>query len=120
MEPYACYADKCQLRGAKRGLIVVSTPDEYANRILVPDYVADRRIIIEDRQIIVVVHPARSASYVVIAGLPKVAYREANQAQLALRSSTRHLLYFSHMNSSTDMPRDFVGYGRSTPRFEWP
>lgn len=74
-DAYAYYAGKCQLSGTECDLIVVSTPDAYANVVLVPDYTAVKRIVVEDRQMVALVNPARSGSYIVVARSPQLAKR---------------------------------------------
>lgn len=72
---YAHYAGKCQLPGTECDLIEVSTPDAYADVILVPGYTADGRIIVKDRDLTALVNPAGAGAYIVVARSPAVAKR---------------------------------------------
>jgi hypothetical protein len=72
---HAYYAGKCRLPGADCDLIVLDTPDARANVVLVPSYVIDGRVLVADRQMIALVNPARTGSYIVVADSPKIAKR---------------------------------------------
>ena len=74
-DAYAYYAGKCQLAGAPCDLIVVSTQDAYASVVLMPEYTAVKRFIVEDRQMTAVVNPAKSGTYIVVARSPQLARR---------------------------------------------
>jgi hypothetical protein len=74
-DAYAYYAGKCRLADTECDLIVVSTPDAYANVVLLSAYSPDGRIVVEDREMTALVNPAGAGAYIVVARSPAVAKR---------------------------------------------
>ncbi len=72
----AYYVGKCHLAGdGECDQIVLSTPDAYANVMLVPDYPLPDRLLVANRRMIAFVNPAPQGGYIVVADSAKVAKR---------------------------------------------
>jgi hypothetical protein len=75
-EVTASYVGKCHIDGNREcERIVLSTPDAYANVILVPDYPLRERVLVKDRELVALVSPVRDGGYIVVADSAKTAKR---------------------------------------------
>lgn len=75
-ETIAHYVGKCHIDGSSDcDRIVLSTPNAYANVLLVPDYPLPARVLVEDRRMVALVSPAGKGGFIVVADSPKNAKR---------------------------------------------
>jgi hypothetical protein len=64
----------CRIEGAAEcEHIVLSTPEAYANVMLVPDYPLSDRVLVTDRRMVALVSPAARGGYIVVADSVKAA-----------------------------------------------
>jgi hypothetical protein len=72
----AHYVGKCHIEGSTEcEHIVLSTPDAYANVMLMPDYQLTDRMLVSEGHMVALVNPAGKGSYIVVAKSPKMAKR---------------------------------------------
>ena len=69
------YVGKCHMAGGECDHILLSSPDGYANILLLPDHPAARRQLVTDRSMIALVNSAPHGVYVVVTQSPKLARR---------------------------------------------
>ena len=71
---FAQHVGGCRIEGAiECEHIVLSTPDTYANVLLVPDYPLTDRVLVTDRRMVALVSPAARGGYIVVADSAKAA-----------------------------------------------
>lgn len=72
----AHYVGKCRIEISPAcEHIVLSTPDAYANVMLMPDYPLSDRMLVSDGHLVALVNPAGKGAYIVVAKSPKMAKR---------------------------------------------
>ena len=72
----ARYVGKCRIESSPAcEHIVLSTPDAYANVMLMPDYPLADRMLVSEGHLVALVNPAGKGSYIVVAKSPKMARR---------------------------------------------
>ena len=72
----AHYVGKCRIEISPAcEHIVLSTPDAYANVMLMPDYPQTDPMLVSDGHLVALVNPAGKGSYIVVAKSPKMAKR---------------------------------------------
>jgi hypothetical protein len=70
----AQHVGACRIEGAAEcEHIALSTPDAYANVILVPDYPLTDRVLVTDRRMVALVSPAARGGYIVVADSARAA-----------------------------------------------
>ena len=69
------YVGKCHISGGDCDHLLLSTPEGYANVLLLPDHPVPRRVLVADRRMAALVNPAPHGGYVVVADSPKLAKR---------------------------------------------
>lgn len=71
----AFYAGRCRMNGMDCEMILVSKADLYGRVLLIPDFPGAKRMLVSDRQLIALVHPARNGAYIVVADSADTARR---------------------------------------------
>lgn len=69
------YVGKCHMSGGDCDHLLLSTPEGFANVLLLPDHQVVQRVLVADRRMIALVNPAPHGGYIVVAHTQKLAKR---------------------------------------------